>query len=295
VRIELINDPPIAGIWCNSHTIWVGDVLRCSANLTLDEFEVSYCWDFDDSDGVGCVDDFRRDVTHVYSFPGQYTVTLEVTDTKGKTDTTSVNIVVKDNPGFCNQIFDMTPFLAQSTRAPAGQREGTFDTDSSPFAANVTAVRRGCWVAYAIDLKADDQIFVDISIRTGDLGLEGEALDILTFDVANFFSYKDKDQSTLPPNSLDTRYFQVGLRGQLHCELTAARAGTLYFVLDNRDRPVLTPSEGPVAFRVQAKLPWPQTDVIDPTLVPFLVGGAIAAVGLVTAVVFISRRQEQNY
>lgn len=294
VRIELINEPPIAGIWCGATTIWVGDVLRCSANLSVDEFELSYCWDFDDSDGVGCVDDFRRDVTHVYQFPGQYTVTLEVTDNKGKTDITSINIIVKDNPGFCNQIFDMTPFLAQTTRAPPDQREGTFDTDSTPFAANVTAVRRGCWVSYSIDMKAQDQIFLDINILTGDQGLEGEVLDVLTFDVANFFSYKDKDQSTLPPNSLDTRCFQVGLRGQLHCELTAARAGTIYFVLDNKDRPVLTASEGPVAYRLQAKMPWPAPE-FDPTLVPFLVGGAIAAVGLVTAVVFISRRQEQNY
>jgi PKD repeat protein len=295
VRIELINEPPLAGIWCAATTLWVGDVMRCSGNQSIDEFELSYCWDFDDTDGVGCVDDFRRDVTHVFQDPGQYTVTLEVTDNKGKTDLTSVNVVVKDNPGYCNQIFDMTPFLAQTERSPADQLEGRFDTDSSPFTSDITAVRRGCWVAYSIDLKAQDQIFIDISIETGDRGLEGEVVDILTFDVANFFSYKDKDQSTLPPNSLDTRCFQVGLRGQLHCELTASRAGTLYFVLDNKDRPVLTASEGPVAYRVQSKLPWEPTSPIDAGLIPLLVAGAVTAVVLVAAVILISRRQEQNY
>jgi len=295
VRIELINEPPIAGIWCGATVLWVGDVLRCAANLSIDEFELSYCWDFDESDGVGCVDDFRRDVTHVYSFPGQYVITLEVTDNKGKTDTTSMNIVVKDNPGFCNQIFDMTPFLAQTTRAPADQTEGRFDTDANQFAASSTAVRRGCWVAYSIDMKAGDEIFIDFTIRTGDDGLEGEVLDVLTFDVANFFVYKDKDAATLPPNSLVQDCFQIRLVGLLHCEHKAVRGGTLYFVIDNKDRPVLTASEGPVAFRVQAKMPWPNQPVIDPALVPFLIGGAVAAVGLVAAVVLISRRQEQNY
>jgi PKD repeat protein len=295
VRIELINEPPVAGIWCGTDSLWVGDVLRCSANQSVDEFVLKYCWDFDESDGVGCVDDFRRDVTRVYSFAGQYTITLEVTDNKGKTDMASSNIVIRDNPGFCNQIFDMTPFLVQTVRAPPEQQEGRFDTDSTPFGGEGTAVKRGCWVSYSIDMKADDQIFVDINVVTGETALEGMVVDVLTFDVANFFSYKDKDQATLPPNSLDTRCFQVGLVGQLHCELTAARAGTIYFVLDNKDRPVLTDSEGPAAYRVQATMPWASRSPVDPALVPFLIGGAVAAVGLVAALVLISRRQEQNY
>ena len=290
--VELINEEPIARAWCAATTLWLGDTLRCSANQSSDEFELRYGWDFDASDGVACQDDFRRDVTYLYPADGQYVVTLCVTDNRGKTDEDQVTILVKGNPGYCNQIFDMSPFLRQTSSSPAGQQEGTFDATDSVAPGNVTAVKKGCWVAYSIEMKVGDKLFVDIEVVPS---LEGEAVDLLMFDVQNFLLYKDKPGPVLPQNSLDTRCFKQGLRGAHSCTIEANRAGTLYIVIDNRDLPVLTETTGPVEFSLRAKEPWQGTGGFDRNLIPYLVGGAGAAIVLVGVIWFLSRRAEQTY
>jgi len=291
VRVELINEPPIARIWYSADTVWLGDVVRFSANQSADEFELRYGWDFDATDGVSCADDFRRDVSYLYQSPGQYTVTLCVTDNKGKADETSVNIQVKDNEGYCNQIFDTSPFLRQTTSSPTDKEAGEFDTNRDVGAANITAVKKGCWVAYSIEVKANEKFFVDVQVEST---LEGKRVDLLMFDVPNFLTYKDKDTSTLPQNSLDTRCSAINLSTSIHCEVTALKSGTLYIVVDNKDRPVLTASEGPVKYHFYAKMPWPKPGV-DPKLVPFLVGGAGAAIVLVAAIWYLGRRAEKTF
>jgi len=290
--VELINEPPTARIWCGSTTLWLGDTMRCSANQSTDEFELRYGWDFDAADGVACQDDFRREITYQYSAPGQYVLTLCVTDNRGKTAEDSVSIVVKDNPGYCNQIFDMSPFLRQTTASPAGALEGLFDAQTSTASGNVSAVKKGCWVAYSIEVKIGEQLYIDIEALPT---LEGDVVDLLMFDVPNFLSYKDKPSAILPQNSLDTRCFEKGLRGAKHCEFEGLKAGTLYIVIDNRELPVLTAPEGPVEFSLKAKMPWPPTGAIDPGLVPYLVGGAGAAAVLVGVIWYLGRRAEQTY
>jgi PKD repeat protein len=290
--VELVNEAPQARIWCAATTLWLGDQLKCSANQSSDEFELRYGWDWDASDGVACQDDFRRDPTYQYVAPGQYVVTLCVTDNRGKPDEASVTIVVKDNPGYCNQIFDMSPFLRQTIVSPAGQEAGEFDATNSVAQGNLTAVKKGCWVAYSIELKVGDQVFTDIEIKTS---LEGDVADILMFDVQNFLLYKDKPSSTLPPNSLITDCFQQGLRGAMHCDIVGVRPGTVYIVIDNRDLPVLTDTKGPVEFSLHAKEPWGGNEPINPALIPYLIGGAGAAAVLVGVIWFLSRRAEQTY
>jgi PKD repeat protein len=290
--VELINEPPVARIWCGATTLWLGDTLRCAANQSSDEFELRYGWDFDASDGVACQDDFRRDITYLYASDGQFVVTLCVTDNRGKTDEDSVSIVVKGNPGYCNQIFDMSPFLRQTASSPAGQESGNFDATASVSPGNVTAVKKGCWVAYSVELKVGDTIYVDIEVKPT---LEGDVADILMFDVQNFLLYKDKPGPVLPQNSLDTRCFKQGLRGAMNCVVPAIKAGTLYIVIDNRDLPVLTDTRGPVEFGLKAREPWTGSEPIDPKLVPYLVGGAGAAAVLVGVIWYLGRRAEQSY
>lgn len=291
VRVELINEPPIARIWCSAYVMWLGDTMRCSANQSTDEFELRYGWDFDASDGVSFADDFRRDIQYTYSAPGTYVVSLQVTDNKGKTSEAQVSVIVNDNPGYCNQIFDMSPFLRQSSASPAGKEFGEFDTSASLGTGNITAVKKGCWVAYSIEVKAGERVFVDVEPKAT---LEGDVVDLLMFDVPNFLAYKDRDSATLGANSVDQRCFEVGLRSLEHCEFTALKSGTFYIVIDNKDRPVLTPTDGPVEYRLYAKMPWPAAQ-FDPKLVPFLVGGAGAAVALVAVIVFLGRRAEKTY
>jgi len=84
VRVELLNLPPIAAIWCSAETMWLGDSLRCSANESQDEFQLTYLWDFDDRDGVSFSDDFRRDVSITYQEPAQYRITLQVKTTRAR-------------------------------------------------------------------------------------------------------------------------------------------------------------------------------------------------------------------
>lgn len=290
--VDLINEPPIARIWCAATTLWLGDTLRCAANQSTDEFELRYAWDWDSSDGVACQDDFRRDVTYLYPAEGQYVVTLCVTDNRGKTDEAQITIVVKANQGYCNQIFDMSPFLRQTTASAAGQTEGSFDATDSVAPGNQTAVKKGCWVAYSIELKVDDHLIVDIEVKPT---LEGDVADILMFDVQNFLIYKDKPGPTLPPNSLDTRCFRQGLRGAMVCDFTGIKPGTLYIVVDNRDLPVLTDTAGPVEFTLHAKEPWVSQNNALGGWMPYLLGGAGAAAVLVAVIWFISRRAEQSY
>jgi PKD repeat protein len=295
VYVELINEPPVAIIWCSATTIWLGDVIKCSANQSIDEFELRYGWDFDAADGVACQDDFRRDVSYTFVAPGQYTITLCVTDNRGKEAEATWTVVVKENLGYCNQNFDMSPFLRQTTASAAGKDAGAFDASTSVGGGNTTAVKKGCWVAYSIELKVSDQVFVDIDISNA---LEGNVLDILMFDVPNFLLYKDQPKPVLPPNSLDTRCFKPGLgltETHLHCEFTGLKAGTLYVVIDNRDLPVLTATNGPVAFTLTAKEPWPSPSGINPALVPYLIGGAGAAVVLVGVIWYLGRRAEKTY
>ena len=291
--VDLINEPPIARIWCGATTLWLGDTLKCSANTSTDEFELRYGWDWDSSDGVACQDDFRRDPTYQYVTPGQYVATLCVTDNRGKTDEESVSIVVKDNPGYCNQIFDMSPFLRQTTASPPGVDAGVFDATQSVSPGNLTAVKKGCWVAYSIELKVGDEVFVDLEIKPT---LEGDVADFLMFNVQNFLLYKDKPGTTLPPNSLEsTDCFKQGLRGAISCPFEAIKPGTVYYVIDNRDLPVLTDTKGPVEFSLHAKEPWKGSGGFDPKLIPYLVGGAGAAAVLVGVIWFLSRRAERTY
>lgn len=296
VRVDLINEPPVANIWCSATVVWLGDSFRCSANQSVDEFELTYLWDFDASDGVSLSDDFRKDIQITYQAPGQYTISLQVKDNKGKTSDATVNVEVKENPGFCNQIYDMSNFLRKTTASPAGADHGEFETGVTVGAGNVTAVKKGCFAGYSVDVKAGDDFTIWITVKST---LEGKIVDVYAFDTPNFIVYQDKNPATLPPidsSCLKPKLTAAG--GTLECKFTPKRTGTVYVVIDNKDRPGgegLAQSEGPVEFGVKAVMPWKVEGPIDPKLVPFLVGGAGAAVALVGVIFWLTRRQEKSY
>jgi PKD repeat protein len=88
------NQPPVAFAEPEHQHVDVGEEAWFSGNGSYDPdgYIVSYHWNFGDGNsGSG------ETTSHVYQLPGNYTVTLTVTDNEGATDTDTVNVQVFDN------------------------------------------------------------------------------------------------------------------------------------------------------------------------------------------------------
>lgn len=85
------NQPPVTVAKPDNQTIYAGEEAWFSGHdsYDLDGNIESYFWDF--QDGTYSSD---SNTTHVFNSPGNYTVTLTVTDDLGATDSDSVNITV---------------------------------------------------------------------------------------------------------------------------------------------------------------------------------------------------------
>jgi PKD repeat protein/DNA-binding Lrp family transcriptional regulator len=86
------NRPPIAVPSPDNQTIYAGDEAYFTGHNSEGE-NLSYFWDF--HDGFSSTD---INTSHVYNIPGNYTVTLEVTDDIGEKDNKSVNVTVLEVP-----------------------------------------------------------------------------------------------------------------------------------------------------------------------------------------------------
>ncbi len=91
VRVE--NTPPQAGFECPDQVFSNRDVQLLDASHDPDGEIVSWNWSF--GDGTWATE---TDPTHLYSSPGNYTMTLKVTDDDGATSSVSRTIWVKDSP-----------------------------------------------------------------------------------------------------------------------------------------------------------------------------------------------------
>lgn len=89
------NQSPVAVALPEDQSIYAGGEAWLSANDSYDPDGsiVSYFWDFQDGTYSS-----ERYTTHLYNLPGNYTVTLTVTDDIGATDQDSVNLTVIDSP-----------------------------------------------------------------------------------------------------------------------------------------------------------------------------------------------------
>jgi PKD repeat protein len=88
------NQPPVADAQPYHQHVDVGEIAWFSGNGSYDPdgYIISYHWNFGDgTSGTGNI------TWHVYQFPGNYTVTLTVTDNHGATDTDYVNVQVFGN------------------------------------------------------------------------------------------------------------------------------------------------------------------------------------------------------
>jgi len=90
---NLTNRPPVAIAEPAQQQIWVGDAASFDASSSYDPdgYIVNYSWSFGDG-AVG----FGVAVSHRYTSPGTFNVTLLVTDNEGATDTCVVQVIVHD-------------------------------------------------------------------------------------------------------------------------------------------------------------------------------------------------------
>lgn len=90
--VQLRLDVPVASFTFSPASPIVSEIISFNASASLDEppgYITSYQWDFDDG-----ATDTGVTVTHAYTNPGTYSVTLNVTDNDGLSSTQSKNVVV---------------------------------------------------------------------------------------------------------------------------------------------------------------------------------------------------------
>lgn len=92
------NQPPKAEFHCSPDNPKARDIISFTDSSSDNDGTIESCsWDFGDGTSSN-----KQNTTHTYSFAGEYTVTLTVTDNGGKTDIYNSKITVEKNdiPGF---------------------------------------------------------------------------------------------------------------------------------------------------------------------------------------------------
>lgn len=94
--IEVFNIKPIAIITTNVEEAFIGELInfsgKSSRDTVSDQNGLIFIWDFDDNSDPETL----RDLQHSFSKPGEYTVTLKVSDTDGGSDEAEVVILIKE-------------------------------------------------------------------------------------------------------------------------------------------------------------------------------------------------------
>lgn len=112
VSVESPDQNPIARFTTSSQSVDVGDTVEFDASESDDpDGEIDqYRWDFDD----GTTETAGETVQHTYETPGEYKVSLTVTDTDGNTDSTVAGVsVTRENrePSVSFEVIPDTPVV----------------------------------------------------------------------------------------------------------------------------------------------------------------------------------------
>ncbi|MCB0209578.1 MAG: PKD domain-containing protein [Anaerolineae bacterium] len=126
------NTPPQPSVQADQTTAQAGDTVSFDASATQSASPiVSYAWDFGDgATGSGQL------INHTYAQPGDYTVTLTVTDQDSQSGSATLSVTI-------NPVAQPDPLTANIT-GPTGGQVGdqlTFDAQSSSSAAPLTAIQ----------------------------------------------------------------------------------------------------------------------------------------------------------
>ncbi len=228
------NHPPVAVASIQEDDLWTNISLHFSSDGSYDidgEGRISFTWDFDDGTDLSTL----ANPIHIYKDPGTYTVKLTVIDAKNVMDTDNLVLTVQRNYGDTDMII----------KAVEPNTQMTFYDPALVDPQHVAVMSDG-WVAYLCDLRADQEIIVRITI-IGD-----RPADIYLFDEVHFHTYKRNPQVTFVPFMADG--FKQGATGVFDYSFTASEKDRYYIVIDNKDWPLGTDTEGPVDYTISIDL-----------------------------------------
>ena len=241
------NHPPVAigTVQENPEGLWTNMTIRFTSAGSYDidgEGRISFIWDFGDGSNQSTL----ASPNHVYEDPGIYTVTLWVSDHKGLIDIATWVLVIQRNYGDSDIVI----------RAIMPTDHRTY-RDPDPNDPIQVAVMRDGWVAYRCDIQADREIEVVINI-TGD-----RPADVYLFKHEDFLTYQRNQQENRVPFMV--KGSRVGLTDEFRYTFMAEDTDRYYIVVDNKDRPIGTETEGPVDYTISiANLPFDGREPNDP-------------------------------
>ncbi len=179
-----INAPPVANFSFSPSTPITSTNVQFTDNSTdSDGSIVSWNWDFGDGNTSTA-----QDPTHRYTTQGDYTVTLEVTDNDGGTDTTSQQITIyptvvdfpyvdlNNNLQYDPGDINVRDYIEDDGEFYSWRSEGNYTgRDNSslvvpPEAGNMS-------LGYPLDLRANNSIVIDTNITAED-AINLEATDV---------------------------------------------------------------------------------------------------------------------
>ena len=231
------NHPPVAvaTIQEDPGSLWTGMSIHFSSNGSYDidgNGSINFTWDF----GDGTDPSTLANPVHVYEVPATHNVTLTVIDQSKVIAQDALNLSVRRNYGNTELIIEAV-----------GSNTQKIFYDPAQGDLQKAAVMRDGWVAYQCDLRADQDLIVNITI------IGERPADIYLFNEVNFQTYKNNPQVTFVPFMADG--FELGATGEFNYLFTASETDRYYIVIDNKDRPLGTDTEGPVDYTI----------IIDPT------------------------------
>jgi hypothetical protein len=209
--------------------LWTDMPIRFSPGDPLYiEDAVSFTWEFGDGSEVST----HAYPVHEYKDPGYYTVNLTTIDKNDQVDTSSLILFIQRDYGDTEVVL----------KAVERRRWGTF-LDPDPNATEQAAVRRGGWVAYMCEFGSNQMIEVGITI-IGD-----RPVDVYLFEYFDFQTYQNNADLDLVP--FEEQGSAQNFTGEFGYSFIAPPGSGIYFiVIDNRDRPLGTYTEGPVDYTI---------------------------------------------
>ncbi len=275
------NHPPVAVASINEDPVelWTCMTIHFSSAGSYDidgEGRISFTWDFDDGSDPSTL----ANPTHVYKEPGVYNVILTVLDSKNVMDTYSMTLRVQLDYGDTDIVI----------KALKPTSEKTFKDPGPPQYAQV-AVKRDGWVAYLCDLKKGDKMLVDISI------LGDRPVDIYLFNHTDFLTYRNEPR--IGNLSSETEGHQQGVDHGFFYLFRAPKNDRYYVVIDNKDWPPGTDTEGPVIYTIKID-PWWEMDPgrdgpwdIMSAMVGPIVGMSIVLIAMLAVIVLFRDKNDR--
>jgi PKD repeat protein len=269
--IDPENHQPVAvaNIQEDPDDLWTNMSLHFSSTGSYDidgEGRISFAWDFDDGTDPSTL----ANPIHVYEDPGTYTVVLTVIDAKATIDTATLTLTVQRNYGDTDIIIKaLDPNSKKVFKDPV----------PDPDQIQQVAVMRTGWVAYLCDLKKDQRMDVKITI-IGD-----RPADIYLFSEVHFQTYKRNPQVTFVP--FEAKGYKQSATGEFTYSFTPRETDRYYIVIDNKDWPLGTETEGPVDYTVSVKPKW----TIEEETIPGLTAAIMMMAGITATIVAVTVRR----